>query len=49
MTKISNKTNIWFRTLCVVTEPGEVIKQADIKCIPSEGMPTHRKESFPVF
>ncbi|XP_023349567.1 dnaJ homolog subfamily A member 1 [Eurytemora carolleeae] len=30
------------RTLCVVTQPGEVIKQADIKCIPSEGMPTHR-------
>jgi len=38
-----------FRTLCVVTQPGEVIKQADIKCIPSEGMPTHRKESFQEF
>jgi len=30
------------RTLCVTTEPGEVVKQADIKCIPSEGMPTYR-------
>jgi len=30
------------RTLYLTTKPGEVVKQADIKCIPGEGMPTYR-------
>jgi len=30
------------RTIVLTTEPGEVIKQADIKCIQGEGMPTFR-------
>jgi len=30
------------RTLCVTTNPGEILKQAEIKCISGEGMPTHR-------
>jgi len=30
------------RSICITTVPGEVIKQAEIKCIPGEGMPTYR-------
>ena len=30
------------RNLLITTNPGEVIKQADIKMIQGEGMPTHK-------
>ena len=30
------------RNIVISTNPGEVIKQADIKMVAGEGMPTHR-------
>jgi DnaJ-class molecular chaperone len=35
-------SNYCFRTICIVTEPGTVIKQAEIKMVAGEGMPVHR-------
>jgi DnaJ-class molecular chaperone len=37
-----NSSNCCFRTICIVTEPGTVIKQAEIKMVAGEGMPVHR-------
>ena len=39
---MQNSSHFLSRNLLITTNPGEIIKQADIKMIKGEGMPTHK-------